>query len=124
MVVAGIAWGVLSLRGRGVASPLAANARNFVLSVPLRADPERRELPIRHGRRPRAAAGDRLGRRHLRARLRDLVHRALRGLAATRAAAVQLSVPVIAAAGAVAFLGETATRVWWPAAPRSWAGSR
>jgi len=108
MVVAGIAWGVYSLRGRGAASPLAANARNFVLSVPL-------ALIL-------SAATFRSASVASRGLLLAIVsggitsglgyaiwYRALRGLTATRAAVLQLSVPVLAAAGAVAFLGERAS---------------
>jgi hypothetical protein len=35
MIVAGISWGFYSLRGRGVADPLADTAGNFVYAVPL-----------------------------------------------------------------------------------------
>jgi drug/metabolite transporter (DMT)-like permease len=108
MIVAGVAWGVYSLRGRGAASPIAANARNFVLAVPLGL--------VLSAVTFRSASF--AGRGLLLAVVSGGVtsglgyaiwYRALRGLTATRAAAVQLSVPVIAAAGAVTFLGETAT---------------
>src|SRR5262245_942814 len=108
MVVAGVAWGVYSLRGRGATSPLAANARNFVLSVPLAlilsavtlrsASFTGRGLTLAI-----VSGGVTSGLGYA------IWYRALRGLTATRAAVLQLSVPVIAAAGAVAFLGETAT---------------
>jgi drug/metabolite transporter (DMT)-like permease len=108
MIVAGVAWGVYSLRGRGAASPIAANARNFVLAAPLGL--------VLSAVTFRSASF--AGRGLLLAVVSGGVtsglgyaiwYRALRGLTATRAAAVQLSVPVIAAAGAVTFLGETAT---------------
>ena len=35
MALAGAAWGVYSLRGRGIADPLAATASNFARAVPL-----------------------------------------------------------------------------------------
>lgn len=35
MAVAGIAWGIYSLLGRGATDPLEATARNFVYSIPL-----------------------------------------------------------------------------------------
>ncbi len=106
MVAAGIAWGLYSLRGRGASDPLAVNARNFLLGVPL-------ALVI-------SAVMFRSAAVHARGLVLAVVsgavtsgvgyaiwYRALRGLAATRAAVVQLSVPVVAALGAVVFLGET-----------------
>ena len=35
MAIAGIAWGVYSIRGKSVSDPISANARNFLLSVPV-----------------------------------------------------------------------------------------
>jgi drug/metabolite transporter (DMT)-like permease len=109
MVVAGVAWGVYSLAGKGAADPVAANARNFVLALPLSLG-----LALLT-----AAAGDvhTSPRGLLLAALAGgltsglgyaIWYRALRGLAATQAAIVQLSVPVIAGIGAVALMGETA----------------
>jgi drug/metabolite transporter (DMT)-like permease len=108
MAVAGVAWGVYSLRGKGAADPLAANARNFLLGLPL-------ALALSAVTLRSASAS---ARGLLLAVLSGAVtsglgyavwFRALRGLTATRAAMVQLSVPVIAAVAAVAFLGEKAT---------------
>lgn len=105
MVLAGIAWGAYSLLGRGAPDPLAANARGFLGSVPLalllsaltfrdaRADASGVALAVVSG-----AVTSGLGY--------AIWYRALRGLTATRAAIVQLTVPVIAAGGAVALLGE------------------
>jgi drug/metabolite transporter (DMT)-like permease len=106
MVVAGAAWGVYSLRGKTEAEPLVANARSFVWSVPLAL-----LLCAATGRGFALA-----GRAAMLAVASGAVtsglgyaiwYRALRGLTATRAAIVQLSVPVIAALAAVAALGET-----------------
>jgi drug/metabolite transporter (DMT)-like permease len=108
MIVAGIAWGIYSLRGRGVPSPLAANARNFVLSVPL-------ALALSAISVRSAAVGSRgLALAVISGAVTSglgyaIWYRALKGLTATRAAVVQLAVPVLAAAGAVTFLGETAS---------------
>lgn len=108
MVVAGIAWGAYSLLGRGVADPLAATANNFIFSVPLvvavsvlffgsfRISPAGVIWAIASG-----AIASGLGY--------VIWYAALRGLTATRAATVQLSVPVIAAIGGVALLSEQVT---------------
>jgi drug/metabolite transporter (DMT)-like permease len=108
MILAGCAWGVYSLVGRGATQPLAANARSFVWAVPL-------ALLLSLATASKATIGPRglllavtsgavtsgLGY--------AIWYRALRGLTATQAAVVQLSVPVIAAFGAVAILHETLT---------------
>ncbi|HXU47073.1 MAG TPA: DMT family transporter [Thermoanaerobaculia bacterium] len=108
MLGAGVAWGVYSLRGRGTADPLAATAGNFARAVPFAA---LLVLTSFASLRP-----DRLG--FLYAALSGalasgvgyaLWYTALRDLTATRAAVVQLSVPVLAAAGGIAFLGEPLT---------------
>ena len=63
---AGVAWGVYSVRGKGISDPVRSTAQNFILA-------------------------------------------ALRGLTSTRAAIVQLAVPVIATLGGVVFLAEEPT---------------
>ncbi|HET6283557.1 MAG TPA: DMT family transporter [Polyangia bacterium] len=105
MIAAGIAWGVYSLVGKTAAEPLAANARSFLLGVPLAlilsaitlhdatATTRGLTLAVTSG-----AITSALGY--------AIWYRALRGLTATRAAVVQLSVPVIAASGAIAILDE------------------
>ena len=108
MVVAGIAWGVYSLLGRHTADPTRATAWNFLLSVPLvvlmslifmgqfHATPFGLAVAVASGV---VASG--IGY--------VLWYAALRGLAATSAATVQLSVPVIAAIGGVILLSEGVT---------------
>lgn len=108
MVVAGLAWGAYSLRGRGVADPLRATAGNFVLSVPLallasaafsrevHASPRGLALAVASG-----ALASGLGY--------VVWYAAVRRLTALRAAAVQLSVPAIAALGGVVLLHEQVT---------------
>lgn len=105
MALAGVAWGVYSLRGKGSPDPVAANARNFIWSaVPalgLAAVLLRPDAVTGRGLLLAAMSGavtSGLGY--------AIWYRALRGLGAVQAAGVQLSVPVIAALGAVAFLGE------------------
>ena len=105
MIVAGISWGFYSLRGRGVADPLADTAGNFVYAVPLAVLVNVimfRQLHI-------SLRG--LGLAVLSGALASGVgyvvwYTALRGLTATRAATVQLAVPVIAAVGGVLLLSE------------------
>ena len=105
MAVAGIGWGVYSLRGRRVADPTRATTANFVRAVPIAlvvslitlrgisVSPRGALLAVLSG-----ALASGLGY--------VLWYMALKGLSATRAAIVQLSVPVIAAAGGVVFLAE------------------
>ena len=106
MCAAGIAWGIYSLRGKVAGNPLAANASNFLWSVPLAlvlsAATLRQASATARGLALAVASGavtSALGY--------ALWYQALRGLTATRAAIVQLSVPVIAAFGAVVVLDET-----------------
>lgn len=108
MGLAGIGWGIYSLRGRGVANPLHATARNFLLAVPLGLLLSLLFLDRfhfnTHGLAIAAASGaiaSGLGY--------VLWYAALRGLSATSAATVQLSVPVIAAFGGVLLLSEAVT---------------
>jgi len=107
-VAAGIAWGVYSLRGKGTGDPLAATAGNFLRAVPFavtlslalltmaRVDAEGIAYAIASG-----ALTSGIGY--------AIWYAALRGLKATSAATVQLSVPVIAAIGGVMLLGEPIT---------------
>jgi drug/metabolite transporter (DMT)-like permease len=108
MAVAGIAWGAYSLLGKAAADPVAANARGFLWSVPLAllltAITIRSSMWSARGITLATISGavtSGLGY--------AVWYRALRGLTATQAAILQLSVPVIAAAGAVLLLGETPT---------------
>ena len=105
MTVAGIAWGFYTIRGRGSRNPLKDTAGNFVYSVPM-------ILIIlaftftsvdisSTGALYAALSGA------LASGIGYVIwYAALRGLTTTRAATVQLSVPVIAAWGGVAFLAE------------------
>ena len=104
MVLAGVAWGVYSLLGKGEGDPVAANARSFLWSVPL-------AVLLALAARPLAASGWGLTAAVASGAVTSglgyaIWYRALRGLSATQAAIVQLSVPVIAALAAVALLGE------------------
>jgi drug/metabolite transporter (DMT)-like permease len=108
MIVAGIAWGLYSLRGRGESDALAANAGNFLRGVPLAGaaflafavlgapsiDTPGLLLAL-------ASGGVASGMGYA------LWYVAVRGLPATHAATVQLSVPVITALAGAALLGES-----------------
>jgi drug/metabolite transporter (DMT)-like permease len=105
MAIAGIAWGVYSLWGRGTANPLADTTHNFVYSLPLAIGVNVVMLRDLH----LSAEGVLLA--VLSGALASGVgyvvwYAALRGLTAMRAATVQLAVPVLAAAGGVVFLSE------------------
>ncbi|MGI2259242.1 DMT family transporter [Shewanella sp. GXUN23E] len=119
MLLAGVCWGLYSLRGRGAASPLAATTGNFVRSVPLAllmygviaaadmagiADHGQEQavftvsgLGVLYGIGSGAIASG-LGY--------ALWYAVLPRLEATTAATVQLSVPIIAAFGGLLFLDE------------------
>jgi drug/metabolite transporter (DMT)-like permease len=106
MALAGIMWGVYSLRGRGARNPLQLNTSNFVRALPLvivvsvltsrqmHFSPNGILLALASG-----AITSGLGY--------VLWYMALKSLTATRAAIVQLLVPILAAAGGVIFLNET-----------------
>lgn len=106
MALAGVAWGMYSLRGRGITRPLLATAGNFARSVPVagllvaiavatnaHATVTGIVLAAASG-----AVASGLGY--------SLWYAAVPTLGATRSALVQLSVPVITALAAVLILGE------------------
>lgn len=108
MVLAGIAWGAYSLRGRAVRSPLAATADNFVRSVPMALVGALIGMSEAHVSAQGAALA--LGSGAIASGLGySLWYLALPGLTPTRAAVVQLIVPVLAALAGVALLGEHVT---------------
>lgn len=108
MLVAGVAWGVYSLRGRGPGNPTVATAGNFVRTLPMAL---LLYLPAPHALTADAAgAGYAIASGALASGVGYAIwYAALPGLAATQAATVQLSVPVLAALGGVVFLGEAPT---------------
>ncbi len=108
MAGAGVAWGAYTLMGRGSPDPAGSTARNFALAAPLGLFallPFGGELVLsRQGALLAVLSGavtSGLGY--------VLWYAALRGHTRTSAAAVQLAVPLIAALGGVAFLGEEMT---------------
>jgi drug/metabolite transporter (DMT)-like permease len=106
MATAGIAWGFYTLKGKGSNSPLADTTFNFFRTLPLVAllvmitfpsmeiSTQGILLAILSG-----AVASGIGY--------TIWYIALGGLTATQAAVLQLSVPVIAAAGGVVFVGES-----------------
>ncbi len=108
MAIAGIAWGVYSLRGRQVSQPLTANAVHFLWALPLALvvsavsvesrvwTPYGVLLAVLSG-----ALASGVGY--------ALWYRVLPRLAAIRAATVQLSVPVLAALLGALVVGEPVT---------------
>ena len=106
MAIAGVAWGFYSLLGRGTTDPVARTTGNFIRAVPLALGVSLVSLPNLRLSVSGAilallsgALASGLGY--------SIWYAALRGLTATRAATVQLLVPVIASAGGVLFLQET-----------------
>ena len=105
MCVSGIAWGVYTIRGKGVSSPVAITAGNFLRSAPMaiivsaialsgvNLEPSGILLALISG-----VVTSGLGY--------VLWYKALRSLTTTQASIVQLLVPVLAAFGGVAFLSE------------------
>ena len=105
MAIAGVAWGIYSLLGRVTTQPSHATARNFLFAAPaaafvmvsgliqVSATTEGIWLAIASG-----AITSGIGY--------VIWYMALPGHSATSAAVVQLSVPVLAAAGGVSLLGE------------------
>ena len=108
MLMAGIAWGVYSLRGRCAGDPLQVTAGNFLRAVPMAAvlalllirqaspDPAGLGYAVLSGARA-SGVGD------------AIWYSALPFLKSVTAATVQLAVPVIAALGGVFMLGEPLT---------------
>lgn len=108
MVGAGIAWGVYSLRGKGAGDPIRVTAGNFLRAAPIAA-----ALSLLSHE---AATLDGAGFWYavcsgaLASGLGYVIwYTVLPALKSTSAATVQLSVPVIAALGGVALLGEAVT---------------
>lgn len=109
MLLAGAAWGVYSLRGKGIGNPLTATAGNFVRTLPFTL-----LLSLAAGWPMRSSFSvDNAGLVYavLSGGLTSGIgyaiwYKALPALKATSAATVQLSVPVIAAVGGIVLLGE------------------
>ena len=108
MLLAGLAWGVYSLLGRGVADPLAATAGNFLRAVPmalvvsaLLLGQARWDLPGLVYAVFSGALTSGIGY--------AIWYTALRGLKSFQAASVQLSVPILTALAGSLLLDEALT---------------
>jgi len=108
MLIAGVAWGVYSLRGKGAGNPTRITAGNFLramlfavlLSALLHSSASLEIVGVRYAIASGAIASG-LGY--------AIWYSVLPALKATTAATIQLSVPVIAALGGIIILGESLT---------------
>ena len=108
MVIAGIAWGSYSLLGRGATQPTATTARNFALATPiamlaLACSSQQLSITTNGAWLAIASGAITSGLGYA------FWYMALPSHSATRAAALQLTVPLIAALGGVTFLDEAAS---------------
>ena len=108
MLLAGAAWGVYSLRAKGSGDPTQVTAGNFLRASGLAAVLAAVMLP--HWRLDSAGVAYAIASGAITSGLGYAVwYTALRGLSATTAASVQLSVPAITALGGVVLLAEPLT---------------
>lgn len=108
MVVAGVAWGAYTLAGRAAGEPIAANARSFLWSLPLAG------IACWFARDSLATSSQGLLLAGISGGVTSglgyaVWYRTLPRLTLARAAFAQLTVPVLAALGAVSCLGEAIT---------------
>ena len=109
MSVAGIAWGIYTLKGRGSDDPILDTSSNFLRTLPFVillaiTAVNTAEYSIEGIVFAVLSGGIASGIGY------TIWYSALGGLSVTQAAVVQLSVPVIAALGGVIFVSETLTR--------------
>jgi drug/metabolite transporter (DMT)-like permease len=106
MVTSAVAWAIYSMRGRGAVDPLAQNAGNFVRSIPMTLAVSLAALRFRHFETSGVLLAVVSGA--VTSGLGYVVwYAALRTLTATRAALVQLLVPVITVTGGLLLLRES-----------------
>ena len=108
MAIAGVAWGMYSLWGREVSDPLMVTAKSFALAVPLAITLSLlnfNDIALSHRGIWLAMLSGSItsGCGYV------VWYAALRGLSASSAATVQLSVPVLAAIGGIILLSEPLT---------------
>jgi drug/metabolite transporter (DMT)-like permease len=105
MMVAGVAWGLYSLRGRSAGAPLPRTADSFLYATPLGLVLAAASLPQAHV--SPAGVWFAVGSGAIASGLGYAAwYTVLPRLSATRAGTVQLTVPVMAALGGTALLGE------------------
>jgi drug/metabolite transporter (DMT)-like permease len=108
MLGAGLAWGIYSLRGKAAGDPTGATTGNFLRAVPLAANVS--VILFRSAHLGRAGIGYAVLSGAIASGIGYIAwYAALSGLKAASAATVQLSVPVLAAAGGILLLGEGLT---------------
>jgi drug/metabolite transporter (DMT)-like permease len=108
MLASGAAWGIYSLRGRGAGDPAAVTAGNFARAALFAACLS--AAAYSHLSLDAAGVSYAIVSGALASGVGYIVwYTALRGLSATAASAVQLSVPVLAALGGMLFLSEAIT---------------
>ena len=105
MLGAGVAWGVYSIRGKAAGDATCTTAGNFLRATPLAVGLNLAMLPASQPATLGIACAMASGA--VTSGIGYAIwYSAIRGLRATHAATVQLSVPVIAAAGGIVFLDE------------------
>jgi drug/metabolite transporter (DMT)-like permease len=110
MLGAGVAWGVYSLRGKSAGDPIMVTAGNFLRAVPIAAALSVLSVLMLKVALDNAGFWYAASSGALASGIGYAIwYTALPELKATKAATVQLSVPVIAALGGVVFLGERIT---------------
>jgi drug/metabolite transporter (DMT)-like permease len=108
MLSAGVAWGIYSLRGKGAGDAASATAGNFLRAVPMAAVLSAALFPW--ARLDRTGIGYAILSGAIASGMGYAIwYTVLPTLGSARAATVQLSVPVLAAAGGILFLGEPIT---------------
>lgn len=108
MLGAGVAWGVYSLRGKGVGDPTSVTAGNFLRAVPIAIALS--VVMLNRTSLDSAGFWYAVSSGALASGIGYAIwYAALPALKTTNAATVQLSAPVIAALGGTAFLGEPIT---------------
>ncbi|KOP24072.1 hypothetical protein AMR41_22060 [Hapalosiphon sp. MRB220] len=108
MLVAGVSWGIYSLLGKGVANPTQITASNFLRAVPFAIGLSVITYPQMTLDLP--GVGYAIASGAITSGIGYAIwYRALPQLQATQAATVQLSVPILAAVGAIIFLNESMT---------------
>ncbi|MGW9064998.1 DMT family transporter [Achromobacter animicus] len=112
MILSGVAWSIYSLLGRGARNPVAATAGNFIRAAPVALALLLAQFVMSHIRLDAAGAAYAVASGAVTSGLGYILwYAALKRLNVTRAATVQLSVPVLAALGGTLFLNEPLTVV-------------
>lgn len=110
MILSGVAWSIYSLLGRGARNPVAATAGNFIRAAPVALALLLAQFVMSHVRLDAAGAAYAVASGAVTSGLGYILwYAALKQLNVTRAATVQLSVPVLAALGGTLFLDEPLT---------------